>query len=393
MSTITEKSAQDLAVSFINALDTLSKDRNSGEGTCNTYSSDDFIPDGFYDGDLLEIQAMSDDEVASELAELGYDDSTIAKNVEVCTSGKVVKFPDPRIKQDKIEAKLQSTLMTALIQEALLKKASLTKERDTAEYSQKVVDIYTGIQQETDSNVIPIMTENNSFEQSKSIDDTKRKLLLYKRAFAVAASLFVLVTCFSVIPSLIEQKEKQVIVASAETREVVDTEDINPGPQKTHFNTSDNSPTAMPAFFRVVSKNTTPEVTLQYETTMVFLNKIDSGEIEASTVEKLRIAHKLREVASADSLLVQQQGLDYQTSKTCAAIGKYEYVVMPGDTLSAIINRCAYEVGDSSFFKTDQVLKIDDIIIMDINKRRMITRIDIDRENQPLLTIYRHEKR
>lgn len=393
MSNITEKRTQELLTELMSTLGSLDKAHDLDEEPLGHYSSDNFTPDGFYDEDLLDIQAMSDEAVSAELQELGYSESTIAKNAAVCSSDKVVQFPNPKNRQRKIEAKLQSTVMAVLIQEALLKRASLTEKHIGTEFSQKVVDSYQTGQRGTHPNVIPIVPKDDNSSQSTSGTTTEKRLIFYKRAFGIAASLLFLVSMIGVVPTLRDTQSDKPVIAVAENKIINPDTKQQTGLQRTYYNPEENSPVATSAILREVAEEAAPNITLQYEPTMDFLNKINSGEIEASTVEKLRIARKLREVASADVLLVKKEGRAYQDSNTCAAFGTFDYAVLSGDTLSGIINRCAYSIGDPSFFKMNQVLNIGDILVMEVDKSRALTRVVLERENKSPLTLYQYENR
>lgn len=131
---------------------------------------------------------------------------------------------------------------------------------------------------------------------------------------------------------------------------------------------------------------------LQYDATMVFLDKISNGEIEATSVERLKILRKLLDVAKSDALQAVLAGKDYQSSDTCPARGLYEHPVSSGDTISGIIlDECLYKLTDSTLFETKITLNIGDIVLINIAENRVVNKVTVSRVDGSISKIYNTE--
>lgn len=95
-----------------------------------TDAFEDYVPDGFYDKDLEEISAMSDEVVSTELETRGYDELAIEKNVNALTSDNVFVFKN---KQKEVDSALiiQSTMMSEVIRESIGKSFIYSRREDT----------------------------------------------------------------------------------------------------------------------------------------------------------------------------------------------------------------------------------------------------------------------
>lgn len=375
MNTLTEKSTQELMITFISALESLDNTEELNNRSLTHCSDDHFTDDLLNDPDLLEIQAMSDEAVIAELVnDFGHSPEIICQQAEAYTDEKVIPFPDRKEKQRRIEAKLETTLLATVIQEAILKMASTTDLKNDTDVSHAVVDNYvSGNKEEIDTNV-PISLFPNRDHQIA--ENAERKLRFFKQAFGIAASL--LVVSVVSIAVVIDRYEKRDTISLAATK-VADSliEPVAHSPKE--------PPPASASY--AVYRAAEPGVVLPYEETIGFLDKIESGEIKATSAEKLRIATKLNQVAKGDSLKV----VGYVDSNTCVSSGVYEHVVVEGDNLSSIINSCAYGIADSRFFQTNNTININDILTFQVNQDRLITRVSLERENEPLQIMYEYD--
>lgn len=377
MNTLTEKSSQELMVTLISALEYLDKTEEQNDRSLTNCSDDHITDDLLNDPDLLEIQAMSDEAVMTELVDdFGHDPEKICQREETYIDDTVIPFPDRKEKQRQIEVKLETTLLATLIQEAILKKASSTDLKNDTDVSHAIVDQYvSGTKESLNTSVpIPIFPANDH-----QIDENaERKLRFFKRAFGIAATLLV-VSVVSIAVVIDKYEERNTInLAAANVADSV----IEPVAHSRNFEPPPPA-SAMHAVYKVPE----PGIVLPYEETIDFLDKIESGEIKATSVEKLRIATKLNQVAKGDSLKVD----GYVGSNTCVSSGVYEHVVVSGDNLSNIINSCAYKIADSRFFQTNRTIKINDILTFQVNQDRVITKVSLERESEPLQIMYEYD--
>lgn len=380
MSTVTENSTQDLYASFVTALNSLDSNDEMIEPRPSV-DGEYPLPDLLDDQDLQEIMAMSDEQVMDELVDFGHQPAVINERVYEFMDSKVVQFPDRQAKQRQIEAKLEAKLLTTLIQEALLKRVSSTDFSNGPNVSQQVVEQYrpSSIGAGKPDNVVQLEPDN----ENHKVDETERSLKFFKRAFGIAASLFVVssvvVTIFIAkydgIPS--EHYTARDSGISMDTipamSPLIDPERIKP----------------VNPYMRTVYKPVALETKrlLPYNETIEFLEKIESGEINATPAEKLRIAKTLSKVATADALNTE----GFSERNTCAATGKYEHVVIEGESLSRIVDGCAYKVADDQFYDVSNTINIGDILIFQISPNRTITRVEIEKKDEPLKTLYNFE--
>lgn len=127
---------------------------------------------------------------------------------------------------------------------------------------------------------------------------------------------------------------------------------------------------------------------MDFEKVTTLLNKIDSGQLSPSKAEQLEILQKIQDIVTQDSLILKLKGFDYQPRKICPAIGRYEHYIVTGDTMFTIMKDCAYGVADLSVFDKENILKSEDILIIDVDNERLVTNISLKRLNSDPINIY-----
>lgn len=377
MNTVNDKHVQEFMTSLVAELDHL----KTSDQTVDPLTMQDevILPELLDDPDLREIMAMSDEEVMAELVEFGHKPHVIEEITETLTEANVLPFPGRKDEQRQVEAKLEAKILTTLIQEAILKQASGARSPSGSDVSHQVVDRYISEASERPpkNNVFALRVKH---ESSEVVDETERKLRFFKRAFGVAASM--LVVCSVGIAVVLDRYRDVQAENYAALSPVINNVASTPAMSPVTGSQSTIGSPFMNTAYRVYSE---PEENLPYEETIKFLEKIESGEIDATPVEKLKIATELSKVSKAQALRTE----GFSEQNTCAASGKYEHVVEKGENLSKIIDGCAYRVADKRIYDVNNTINIGDILTFQISENRMVVSVDLAKKGEPLQPLYR----
>lgn len=447
------KRLKDLAITFINALNPLktadNPDNINTETDVRYFHSlsenfhSEYIPKGFVNEDLNDIQGMTEAELDLELSALGYDEGLIDENTAILTSENIFSFSKLAERSLDLEVErecmFQSKVMSVLINEALYKSITLSRENPpTLAYSQEVANTYVNDNSKPDIKT----TENDirfiEHRDKLALEATQRSL--FKKAnigFGMAASLVALAIAFSpglTPPEIIANnslKAGQIASIEAKTRGPIHTVSNVVGSHKKQIslaavdakvteknisieqsilafrakdsaaygisNQSASAPLTMSRLLyseemnisnvaktiKGIKSNAISESPLEYEEAMTLLNKLINGEVNANGIEHLKLIQKLQQIVNKDLL---------NTSKTCAEVGTYKHVVAPNESLSKIIDDCAYRFADSNIFKIKLVLQEHDIVTMNVDDDRFIKRIELEKLDGSKANIYNFNK-
>ena len=209
MSTETETKSLELMAAWIKAFNAIEKKHSSSSNEASDSSTDnafeDYVPEGFYDEDLEEISAMTDEEVRRELEEIGQSEASVANNISALTSEKVSFLRTAR--KDKDSAlDVHSTIMTEVIKDSIGKSFI---------YSQKEESPDTSQEGPTENLPVDIITDKRINLRYKKPRCFSRRLV------GMAASLLLIFTCytnFNVITAYVgEQPQPSMALAHKQT--------------------------------------------------------------------------------------------------------------------------------------------------------------------------------
>ena len=159
--------AKDLFSVLIQALNATEKKHSSRNNDPDV--SVDYTPEDFHDDDLLEISAMSDEDVKLELDELGFDHQEISRNIDVITNNNVYSFSSSDKKSSSI-VDSQRDLMSEIIREALWKSLtySSTDPDPSTDPSSSAGSIPSKLPNEEKSNVRFFPLKADKIKQDKA---------------------------------------------------------------------------------------------------------------------------------------------------------------------------------------------------------------------------------
>ena len=367
--TIEERKSRDLMVRLIRAIDYIEKHQdkvpiNLPEPSIDPEGYFADIPDGFYDEDLAEIQAMSLETVEAELDEAGFDRETITTNLNVAANNNVIPLPvGNRGFLEAATIKVNDLMLAGIFKDALAKSYMLTKKdtgKDTgsanAAESVEICDNKVGDPLGAANDDAKVSHENNHI----------RKATILLVAFLFTSMCFAAVKPAKVI---IAHIDKLLIESS-----VWNTPNLaTPQPARaTPFLTTSSL---------IESNLSFDQLELNYNEADQLLNKIKRGEIHLTTLEKRALYSKMYSLAKEDAEVFKVEDDTYDTRRACTESKLYRYVVREKDTISSIIGDCNFTV-KFDLSKIDEVLNIDDIVLVKLTDDFEVIRIDIDKHKK-----------
>lgn len=303
-----EAKSREVLIRLIRTIDHIDKSQSESRISmpspdCDPDSYFTDIPEGFYDKDLMDIQNMDMKTLDAELAKLDYSEEKISAGVDVAMNPDVLRFPYEK-SPVKVDAGqwLQMNILGSIWKEALSKSLLLSKKE----------------------------APDASPQKKEPISDLKKDNTVTKLVLAMFACVLVTSVTFAKDPIL----------------------DVFNSTKDQFLLTIHN-----------VLKPANNEITLNYDQAILLLDRVERGEIEMTTQERINLYEKMYLLAKNDAQTLQKKDSNYSQNNACSTKGVYEHPVRSGDTIAKIINGCGYQINHdmSKFLDT---LNINDMVVV-----------------------------
>lgn len=407
MSTETEAKQWHLMSALINTLGTIEKRYSSDPNIADEASPPDsfteYVPDGFYDKDLEEISAMSDETVRVELADLGYDDAALQKNINALTIDNVFVFKNKREATDSAMI-LQSNLMSELIREAI-GKSFIYSRKDTAlslSYSEPVKLDYVAKTQAPATNVLSFFGRR---AKRPARDDHSSRA----GKFGKVAGLVIVSGLAGYLYASVNSVKTVVTATAPIVFQQVPTTNSGKTPPNDHYlstdvpgamnalnglNANQYKPTTVPhtpndegtlLIKAVMKRPVTPDLYVTHEKAEIVIKEVEDSSLTAK--ERLTMLEKIQDAVDRDRQVLIDSGALVKSE--CSKDNQYEHFVRKGDTLFGVMKECGYRIDSSEIFELNDTLKLRDILTFHYDANKTVHLITIDRVGSETIKLYK----